>query len=262
MTENEINKDEADGVHVSIIMATYNSERYILSALQSIVEQGIDNLEVVVADGGSTDRTVELIKGENIKRIKIISEPDRGIGDAWNKGLKLSSGSIIGILNSDDYYAKETLKNVLPYFDGQEEPLIGFGDLILIDSQTQVSRRVIGRKRGKFALLNGFGFGHPTVFFNRKALDKIGYFNPRISVAVDTDWLLRAVSIGIEFKKVSSLVYMRTGGISHANKHTGMGEYADALVRNGYSEFQMLMFFMLRFLGKVRKFFYLKKFNE
>ena len=262
MTENQISKDEAGSIYVSIIVATYNSERYILSALQSIVEQDIDDLEIIVADGGSTDRTIELIKAENIKHIKIISEPDRGIGDAWNKGLKLCSGSIIGILNSDDYYAKETLKNVLPYFDGQEEPLIGFGDLILIDSQTQVSRRVIGRKRGKFALLNGFGFGHPTVFFNRKALDKIGYFNPRISVAVDTDWLLRAVSIGIEFKKVSSLVYMRTGGISHANKHTGMGEYADALVRNGYSEFQMLMFFMFRFLGKVRKFFHVKKFNE
>ena len=68
----------------------------------------------------------------------------------------------------------------------------------------------------------------------------------------DTDWLLRAVSLKIVFRKIPSLTYMRAGGVSDVNRYTGMGEYADALIRNGYSDVHMLMFFMLRFLGKLR----------
>jgi glycosyltransferase involved in cell wall biosynthesis len=191
----------------------------------------------------------------NIKNLHIISEPDRGIGDAWSKGLKVSKGNIIGILNSDDFYAPNMLDGVLKQFTAYDEPLIGFGDVILVDSATQKRRQINGKMRGKFGLLNGFGFLHPSVFFNRKALEKVGYFNHRINVATDSDWLLRAISCGVKFKKVPSLVYMRTGGISEVNKYTGMGEYADALIRNGYSESQMLVFFMLRFLGRVYKFF-------
>jgi cellulose synthase/poly-beta-1,6-N-acetylglucosamine synthase-like glycosyltransferase len=188
----------------------------------------------------------------------IISESDRGIGDAWTKGIKISSGSIIGILNSGDYYAPNMLKGVLAEFTDYDAPLIGFGDVILVDSITQKTQRIVGKMSGMLGLLNGFGFLHPSVFFNRKALEKVGYFNSKITVAVDSDWLLRAISCGAKFKKVPSLVYMRTGGISDINKYTGMGEYADALVRNGYSEFQMSVFFLLRFLGRLRQLFRLE----
>jgi hypothetical protein len=80
----------------------------------------------------------------------------------------------------------------------------------------------------------------------------VGFFNSAIKVAVDTDWLLRATSIGINFKKIPSITYMRSGGISDIYRYTGMGEYADALIRNGYSEVHILIFLLLRLLGKFR----------
>jgi glycosyltransferase involved in cell wall biosynthesis len=237
---------------ISIIVASLNSEKTIEKTISSIKNQKYGRLEVVVVDGGSTDDTINLIRTHNLLDIKIISEPDKGIGDAWNKGLRLCSGDIIGILNSDDYYDENIFQGISKFFLSVNEPLIGFGDVILINPEDGSSKLVAGRVRGKLGLLNGFGFLHPSVFFNRQTLEKVGFFNYRIRVAVDTDWLLRAVSLGVAFKKIPCLTYMRTGGVSDVNRYTGMGEYADALVRNGYSDVQMLMFFMLRFLGKLR----------
>ena len=195
---------------------------------------------------------VNIIHKYDLPNLKIISEPDKGIGDAWNKGLRHSSGEIIGILNSDDYYEQNILQGIGDFFLEVNEPLIGFGNVMLINQKDGARKLFVGRVRSKLGLLNGFGFLHPSVFFNRQAFQQVGFFNPRIRVAVDTDWLLRAVSLGVAFKKIPSLTYMRTGGVSDVNRYTGMGEYADALVRNGYSDVQMLLFFLLRFLGKLR----------
>lgn len=239
-------------LRISIIVASLNSEKNIETTIASLRKQSYDNLEIIFVDGGSTDRTVDIINKFKPKNSIVISEPDRGIGDAWNKGLRLCTGDIIGILNSDDAYAVNTLQGVSDFFLGLDGAFVGFGDVILINSEDESSKFVAGRMRSKLGLLNGFGFLHPSVLFNRQALEMVGFFNYRIRVAVDTDWLLRAVSLGIAFKKIPSLAYMHTGGVSDVNRYAGMGEYADALVRNGYSDVQMLMFFMLRFLGKLR----------
>ena len=100
---------------ISIVVVVYNGAKTLQQCIDSISHQTYPNKELIIIDGDSLDGTVELLKLNQENIAYWISEPDRGIGDAWNKGLKLCSGSIIGILNSDDYYAKETLKNVLPY---------------------------------------------------------------------------------------------------------------------------------------------------
>ena len=237
---------------ITIIVASLNSQETIEKTIVSIKYQKYEPLEVIVVDGGSTDDTIKIIRKHDLPNLKIISEPDKGIGDAWNKGLRLSSGDIIGILNSDDYYEQNIFQGISDLFLKAEGPFIGFGDVILVNEKDNTRKIVVGRLRGKLGLLNGFGFLHPSVFFNRQALERVGFFNPRICVAVDTDWLLRAVSLGIAFKKIPSLTYMRTGGVSDVNRYTGMGEYADALVRNGYSELFMLIFFMFRFFGRLK----------
>lgn len=237
---------------ISIIVASLNSEKTIEKTIASIKNQRYDNLEVVFVDGGSLDNTINLIEMHNLPDVKIISESDKGIGDAWNKGLRLCSGDIIGILNSDDAYDENILQGVSDFFLSVDGALIGFGNVILINNEDGSTKFFAGAVRSKLGLLNGFGFLHPSVFFNRLALEKVGFFNSRIRIAVDTDWLLRAVSLKIVFKKIPSLTYMRAGGVSDVNRYTGMGEYADALIRNGYSDVHMLMFFMLRFLGKLR----------
>jgi glycosyltransferase involved in cell wall biosynthesis len=237
---------------ISIIVASLNSEKTIGKSISSIKNQKYDNLEVIFIDGGSTDNTINLIGTHNLPDVKVMSEPDKGIGDAWNKGLRLCSGDIIGILNSDDAYGEHIFQGISYSFLGVNGPLIGFGDVILVNVEDGSTHFYSGALRNKLGLLNGFGFLHPSVFFNRQALEKVGFFNSRIRIAVDTDWLLRAVTLKIPFKKIPSLAFMLTGGISDVNRYTGMGEYADALIRNGYTDVHMLMFFMLRFLGKLR----------
>jgi len=238
---------------ISIIVASLNSEKTIGKALVSLQNQNHINLEVIFIDGGSTDKTVDIIKEFNFECSTFISEQDRGIGDAWNKGIRVCTGEIIGILNSDDYYENDILTRITPYFSNTNKPLIGFGDVTLINPDDGSSKKIIGKMRGKLGLLNGFGFLHPSVFFNRKALEVNGLFSPRISVAMDVDWLLRAINHNISFEKIPSHTYMLIGGVSHVNKYTGMGEYMDALVRNGYSKIHIFLFLVLRSAGSLIK---------
>jgi glycosyltransferase involved in cell wall biosynthesis len=238
---------------VSIIVACLNSERNIAKALASLQSQHYSNLEIIFIDGGSKDKTVDIIKEFNLQNSVLISEADRGIADAWNKGLRMCSGEIIGILNSDDYYEQDILLKVIPCFSNNDQPLIGFGDVTLINPVDGERKKVVGKMRSRLGLLNGFGFLHPSVFFNRKALDVNGFFNPKITVAMDVDWLLRAIKNKIVFEKIPSHAYMLIGGISHVNKYTGMGEYMDSLVRNGYSKFHIFIFLVLRSAGSFLK---------
>jgi glycosyltransferase involved in cell wall biosynthesis len=239
----------------SVIVASRNSEKSIEKTIQSLQSQNYPNMEVVFVDGCSTDRTIDLIKNANFANSILISERDCGIGEAWNKGLKICTGEIIGILNSDDYYECDMFLKIIPYFSNPDMPLIGFGDVTLINPDDGGRRKIIGKMRSKLGLLNGFGFLHPSVFFNRRALDVNGSFNPRISVAMDVDWLLRAIKNKIVFEKIPSHTYMQIGGLSYVNKFTGMGEYMDSLVRNGYSKIHMAIFLLFRCAGSFLRVF-------
>jgi glycosyltransferase involved in cell wall biosynthesis len=240
---------------LSIIVASMNSERAITKTIESIKRQNYENIEVIFIDGGSSDETLKIINECTISDVKVVSEPDEGIADAWNKGLNLCSGDVITMLNSDDYYDDGVIEKVMPYFTTSDIPLIGFGDVTLINEESGDRSKVFGKSRGKIGLLNGFGFLHPSVFFNRKALDSVGAFNKKISVAMDTDWLLRAYFGGVSFKKIPSHTFMLTGGVSDVNKYTGVGEYLDALIRQGYSRNYVLLFFAFRFLGHLKGIF-------
>lgn len=237
---------------LSIIVASMNSAKGIGQTISSIAKQNYANLEVIFIDGGSSDDTLKIINDCTLSDVKVVSEPDEGIADAWNKGLNLCSGDVITMLNCDDYYDDGVIEKVMPYFTTSDIPLIGYGDVTLINEESGNRFKVFGKSRGKIGLLNGFGFLHPSVFFNRKALDSVGAFNKNISVAMDTDWLLRAYFGGVSFKKIPSHIFMLTGGVSDVNKYTGVGEYLDALIRQGYSRNYVLLFFAFRFLGHLK----------
>ena len=245
-------------INISIIMATLNSEKFVRQAIESIIDQGIEALEIIVVDGGSKDRTIDIINEFNSDKIKIIQGKDSGIAEAWNIGVRIARGELIGMLNSDDFYGINVLKKVIEQIGGSRVPVIGYGNVTMIDDSGNIFKQVIGKKRSKIGLLNGFGFMHTSVIINRQAYDLIGPFNEKIRVAIDTDWLLRGIFHKVKFQKISTNVYMRTGGMSEINKYTGMGEYADALLRNGYSENHMVLFYIFRALGHLFKILKLK----
>ena len=240
-------------IQISIIVATLNSEKHVYQTIMSALDHNIDEMEVIVVDGGSTDKTLKIIKELKNDKLVIIEGKDTGIAEAWNKGLKIAKGCLIAMLNSDDYYKRGVLNEVIDQFNGITVPVIGYGNVSMIDSSGDIVEEIIGKSRTKIGLLNGFGFMHTSVICNRLAYDKIGSFNQKLRVAIDTEWLLRGISSKVTFMKISNHVYMRKGGLSAINNYTGMGEYADALLRNGYGEKHMMLFFIYRAVGHILK---------
>ena len=126
---------------VSIITVCYNSQNTIKSTIESVLKQTYHDIEYIIIDGKSTDSTVEIISSFNDKRIFMISEPDCGIYDAINKGIKNSTGDVVGILNSDDTYIDENvIKKIVDAFEYNFSEII-FSDVVYVDRYTEKRKR-------------------------------------------------------------------------------------------------------------------------
>ncbi len=211
---------------ISIITIAFNAEATIADAVQSVINQVGDNfeLEYIIVDGASTDGTLKAIAPFRDRISTVISEPDRGIYDGMNKGIKAANGDFIGILNADDRYAHEqVLSNVAETLSATSADSL-YGDLVYVDENDQVVRHWNsgGLRNGKFnpqVFLNGWMPPHPTFFIRKSAYNKHGDFNLTLKSAADYELMLRML-----FKhRISSaylpeiLVRMRTGGISNSS---------------------------------------------
>jgi len=219
---------------VTIITAVYNCEKHIRQCIESVIAQKYNNIEYIVIDGGSSDKTVEIIKEYNDKIHYWVSEPDSGIGDAWNKGIKQASGQIIGLLNADDYYDLSTVQKVVDQIVDYDVPLLTYGVTNVIDEHghaVSTNDQIFDPER----LNTGFLFLHTSCFVTRRTYELIGLFDTSSRIAVDTDWLVRAYRAGVEFKKIDTLNYMRTGGISDRLTLRAFREYMGVLKKHRFS---------------------------
>ncbi len=206
---------------ITLITVTYNSEKYLSQCIASIRNQTYDNIEHIIIDGKSTDNTVSIIK-ENESKIKYwISEPDRGMYDAINKGIKQATGEVIGILNSDDILATDdAIENIVKAFKEQNVDSV-YGDLQYVDKQNtnRVFRVWKGKTYKRSLFKMGWMPGHPTFYIKKSAIDKFGGYENHYFTAADYEFMARYL-----YKhKVSSyylpqlIVKMRTGGASNKN---------------------------------------------
>ena len=201
---------------ISIITASYNSEKTIADTLRSVEIQTYPNIEHIVVDGGSTDLTMAIVEREGRRVARALSERDGGIFDAYNKGLRLATGEIIGILNSDDFYASETvIDQVMEAFQDPEVEAV-HADLIYVD-QNDTSKAVRywrSRPCSPANLARGFHPAHPTLFLRRAVYDKVGGFSLTYRMTSDVDFMLRAFHVhkvkDVYFPRI--WVKMRTGG--------------------------------------------------
>ena len=204
---------------VSIITVVYNNSNTIKDAIESVLNQTYKNIEYIIIDGASTDGTVEVIKSYGAKIDKAISEPDKGIYDAMNKGIKLATGDVVGILNSDDFYASnDIVEKVIDELQGKYVDSV-YGDLVYTDAKN--TNKVIrywksnSYKKGLFQ--KGWHPAHPTFFVKKEVYDKYGLFNLDFKIAADYELMLRF----LEKYKISSsyipeiFVKMRLGGESN-----------------------------------------------
>ena len=203
---------------ISIITATYNRIETLPRALFSVQEQDYTNKELVVVDGGSVDGSVHKIRTIISEDDLLVSERDDGVFDALNKGIKLSSGEIIGIMHSDDFYADDTvLTQVCKIFEDQSVDLV-YGDVSFFnaDEPAKTTRVVQTKEFSCKRLSKGFMPAHTATFFRKSIHNKFGLYKSDYKVAGDYDFMCRlATSKNVKSAYLPrTIVRMQQGGLS------------------------------------------------
>lgn len=205
---------------ISIITVSYNSSATIRDSINSILAQDHPDIEYIVVDGNSTDNTLEIVKSFG-HQIKWISEPDNGIYDAMNKGLKIATGDVVGILNSDDFYStNQIVSQVAAEFSDPSIDVV-FGDLVFVDPQNlnKTVRKYSSAKWNPDRFAWGFMPAHPSVFIRGKYYEQFGLFKTDYKIAADYELLIRFLYVHkLKYRYLPhTMVKMRTGGVSSKN---------------------------------------------
>lgn len=219
----------------SIITITFNSREYLEETIISVITQEFTELEYIIIDGGSTDGTLEIIRGyaNADSRIRWISEPDDGIADAFNKGLRMARGEIVGILNSDDRYLPGALARVAEAVGTHADCDIFHGDMLRLDGEKVLFRLVPADVES--SIWHEMPLNHPATFVTRRAYERVGGFDAAIRIAMDYDLLLRLYKSGCRFHNIPhSLAAMRYGGASDSKNLEGLREVRTIAIREGY----------------------------
>jgi glycosyltransferase len=179
---------------ISLVTAAYNSAHTIADTLQSVAAQDYPDLEYIIVDGASKDDTMGVIEREGQRVKSATSEPDKGIYDAYNKGLGKTTGEIVGFINSDDFYCSKTvISEVMAEFARDPELEAIHADLVYVDQQDtdKILRHWQSRECTPTSLSRGFIPAHPTLFLRKSVYEKAGGFNLDYKLAADYEFMLR-----------------------------------------------------------------------
>ena len=243
---------------VSVITVVYNNRDTIADAIESVcIQRGVD-IELIVVDGASTDGTRDVLACNESKIAVLVSEPDRGIYDALNKGIGLATGEVVGFLHSDDLLADDNaIARVVAQFADASVDAV-YGDLVYVRND-EPSRVVRTWKAGSFTsahLSRGWMPPHPTFYARRSVYERFGKFDTSFLIAADYDCMLRFLKAGIRVAYIPHLqVRMRVGGASNkslVNVIKKSSEDFRALRKNNVSPFVALVCKNLR---KIPQFF-------
>ncbi len=206
---------------ISIITATYNSGKTIRDTLESVLSQNYHDFEHIIVDGKSYDDTVAICREYEKKydgRLRIVSERDKGIYDAMNKGLRMATGDILGILNSDDFYSNPNVLSTIAEKFGRNDIDAVYGDIHFVNPSelTKCVRYYSSRFFQRWMMVFGYQPAHPSFYCRRECYEKFGKFDISFKVAADFENLLRLIylnNIRIHYIPMD-FVTMRQGGAS------------------------------------------------
>jgi glycosyltransferase involved in cell wall biosynthesis len=206
-------------VKVSIITAVYNGAPEIGRTLDSVAEQDFKDIEHIVVDGGSRDATVDIARTRNHGAARVISEPDNGVYDAFNKGLRAATGDVIAFLNcADSYSSAATVSKVVREL-AVDSIQAAFADVLIVGPEplSRVVRRYSSRGFSPNKMSYGLMPAHPTLFLRREVYDAVGEYDPSYRIAGDYEWCLRAFAVrNTTFRYIpEALVRMPSGGLSN-----------------------------------------------
>ena len=207
---------------VSIITITYNSQATVEDTIKSVVSQDYPDLEYIIVDGKSRDKTLQIVEKYKDRIARVISEKDKGLYDALNKGIRNATGDIVGLLHSDDLFAHEqVVSKIVSKFKEDAATEAVYADLVFV-SRNDLNRVMRTWKPGPYeedAFIKGWMPPHPTFFVKREVYEKYGYFNIDLKLSADYELMLRFVHkhhIKLAYLP-ETIVKMRMGGISNTS---------------------------------------------
>ena len=203
---------------VSIITSCFNREATIGQAIESVLAQDYPDIEYIIVDGASSDGTMEVITRYGGKIARVISEPDNGMYEAVNKGIRVATGDVVGLLHSDDYfYDRHVVSRMVETLE-REDADLAYGDGLYVnkDDTSQVVRDWRSGAYKRWKVRFGWLPLHPTVYVRRKAMEKWGGYDESYKIAADSDWLFRYLyesDLKVAYANLY-VVVMRMGGLS------------------------------------------------
>lgn len=244
---------------ITIITATYNSGQTLTDTLESVLRQSYTDIDYVIVDGGSKDNTLDIIRRYEPRfegRMRWISEPDKGIYDAMNKGIRMATGDVVGLLNSDDFYtSNDVLEKVAKTMSDPNVDAV-YGDIHYVNDNdlTRCVRYYSSRVFRRGLMRMGFMPAHPSFYCRRAIYERYGTFDISLRIAADFENLLRLIFVNrIRTKYIPvDFVTMRTGGASSSGMVSHkriLKEHMIAYKQNGV--YSNLLLEGLRYLYKI-----------
>lgn len=247
---------------ISIISATYNSESTIKDTIESVLRQSCLDYEYIIVDGCSKDGTMDIVEQYIPKfngRMRYVSEPDKGIYDAMNKGFQMAMGDVLALINSDDFFCDDyALEKVIKRFKDNPEVDGVYADLYYVsqDNTDKIVRKWVTGTQRPFA--KGWLPAHPTFYVKRNCYEKYGYFNLDYKLAADFELMLRFVEryhINLAYLP-EPLVKMRLGGATSKNIANIIKQDKECYRAFKENSVSVSNFYLLyRYLPKIRQFF-------
>jgi len=219
----------------SIITVTLNSAATLEETIHSVIAQGYPQVEYVIVDGCSTDGTVDIIRKYEPFLARWVSEPDGGITDAFNKGLRMTTGEIVGIVSADDYLLPGALEQVAKVYLDHPEADVIYGNAVFIEPYNQ-RQFVVKPDADLRTIWRRQPLKHAATFVARQTYERFGLFDPAYRLAMDYELILRFYVQGARFVYLDTpLVAFRYGGANWTHLHDTIREARDISVRHGYS---------------------------
>ena len=205
---------------ISVITVTYNSAATVEDAMASVLSQTWKDIEYIVVDGGSSDATLDIVRSYEPRfggRMKWISEPDNGIYDAMNKGVRMATGDVVGILNSDDFFTSDdVVAHVVESITPDVEGIYGDVHFVKGDDLTKNVRTYSGRMFRPWMVRMGFIPPHPSLYLRRRVYERYGLYDSELRISADFELIANIAYVNnVKLKYVNlDVVTMRTGGES------------------------------------------------
>jgi glycosyltransferase len=204
---------------ISVITICYNRSKTIDASIQSVLNQDYPNIEYIIVDGNSNDGTKEIIAAYGDRISKYVSEKDKGMYDALNKGIQLATGDVIGLMHSDDtFYDNQVISKIVKAFEQHPtvDGLYADGIYVTNDAEERLVRNRIGGEFDFHKIKKGWLPLHPTVYLKKSCFEKYGSYNLAFKIASDTEFLLRYLykhKVKMHYLN-SYIVKMKMGGLS------------------------------------------------